>query len=380
MAWSMSSTSSPRTSPTTIRSGRIRSALRTEVALRDLALAFDVGRAGLEPHHVRLLQHELGRVLDGDDALVGRDVAREDVEQRGLAGAGAAGHQHVEPGRAPRRSPAAPFRRSALPSPIRSSIDSARRRKRRIERIGPSSAAGGMIALTREPSGRRASTSGVDSSMRRPTREMMRSMMWPQVRFVAERDRRSASSLPSRSTYTWRWVLTRMSLISSSSSSGVIGPRSKVSWSSSGDQALLVARACRRISASTSMRRARCSTWARRWCLVEALEHGEVELGDQLTVELLLDDLVAVRLGFGRTHGESGPEAGVLAVAAPEAMAKIHGSTLSEQAHAAGTLHVNGPDRLFDRSPRGPALRARALMSRAALGVRRARRTAACRR
>ena len=40
-----------------------------QVALRDLAPALDVGRAGLEPHHVRLLQLELGRVLDGDDAL-----------------------------------------------------------------------------------------------------------------------------------------------------------------------------------------------------------------------------------------------------------------------------------------------------------------------
>ena len=42
-------------------------------------------------------------------------------------------------------------------------------RKRRIDSTGPSSASGGMIALTREPSGRRASTIGLDSSMRRPT-------------------------------------------------------------------------------------------------------------------------------------------------------------------------------------------------------------------
>ena len=43
--------------------------------------------------------------------------------------------------------------------------------KRRIDRIGPSMASGGMIALTREPSGRRASAIGDDSSMRRPTRD-----------------------------------------------------------------------------------------------------------------------------------------------------------------------------------------------------------------
>jgi hypothetical protein len=46
-----------------------------------------------------------------------------------------------------------------------------------------------MIAFTREPSGSRASTSGEDSSMRRPTREMMRVDHEPEVRVVAERDR-----------------------------------------------------------------------------------------------------------------------------------------------------------------------------------------------
>ena len=46
IAWSMSSASAPRTSPTMMRSGRIRSALRTQVARHDLALALDVGAAG----------------------------------------------------------------------------------------------------------------------------------------------------------------------------------------------------------------------------------------------------------------------------------------------------------------------------------------------
>jgi len=40
----------------------------------------------------------------------------------------------------------------------------------RIEMAGPSIASGGAMMLTRLPSARRASTSGVDSSMRRPTR------------------------------------------------------------------------------------------------------------------------------------------------------------------------------------------------------------------
>ena len=50
-------------------------------------------------------------------------------------------------------------------------------RKRRIDSTGPSSASGGMIAFTREPSASRASTIGLDSSMRRPTALTIRSMI-----------------------------------------------------------------------------------------------------------------------------------------------------------------------------------------------------------
>src|SRR5579885_917511 len=49
--------------------------------------------------------------------------------------------------------------------------------KRRIDTTGPSTASGGMIALTRDPSMSRASTMGVDSSIRRPTCETILSMM-----------------------------------------------------------------------------------------------------------------------------------------------------------------------------------------------------------
>jgi hypothetical protein len=85
------------------------------------------------------------------------------------------------------------------PSSRRFSIERALRRKRRMERIGPSIAAGGMIAFTREPSGKRASTRGVDSSMRRPTREMIRSMI--RRRCASSRNWTSViSSLPRRST------------------------------------------------------------------------------------------------------------------------------------------------------------------------------------
>ena len=51
-----------------------------------------------------------------------------------------------------------------------------------MESAGPSSASGGMMAFTREPSGSRASTMGDDSSTRRPTRETMRSMICSRCR------------------------------------------------------------------------------------------------------------------------------------------------------------------------------------------------------
>ena len=58
-----------------------------EIADRVLALPLHVGGARLERDDVRLAELELGGVLDRDDALVGRDGAREDVEERGLAAA-----------------------------------------------------------------------------------------------------------------------------------------------------------------------------------------------------------------------------------------------------------------------------------------------------
>ena len=48
----------------------------------------------------------------------------------------------------------------------------------RIVSAGPLSAIGGMTTFTRDPSFRRASHMGVDSSTRRPTRLTIRSMTW----------------------------------------------------------------------------------------------------------------------------------------------------------------------------------------------------------
>ena len=70
-------------------------AVADQFAHRDLAFALDVGRPGFQPHHMRLLQLKFGGVFAGDDALVVVDVLGQAVQQRGLAGAGAAGDQHI---------------------------------------------------------------------------------------------------------------------------------------------------------------------------------------------------------------------------------------------------------------------------------------------
>ena len=70
-------------------------AISHQFAHGDLALAFDVGRTGFQPHHMRLLQLKFCGVFAGNNALVVVDVLGETVEQRGFSGAGAAGNQDI---------------------------------------------------------------------------------------------------------------------------------------------------------------------------------------------------------------------------------------------------------------------------------------------
>ena len=170
IACSMSNASSPRTSPMMMRSGRMRSALRSRSRCVTCALAFQVLRPGLQPDDVRLLQLQFGGVLDADDALVVVDQLAHGVEQRGLARAGAARDQHVQPAARGDAEQPRHARRSSCrsrPSPSRSSRW---RENLRIEMHGLSIASGGKMTLTRLPSGSLASTIGLDSSIRRPTR------------------------------------------------------------------------------------------------------------------------------------------------------------------------------------------------------------------
>ena len=168
IACSMSRLSPPRTSPTTMRSGRMRSELRTRSRMVISPLPSMFGGRALEPDHVLLLELQLDRVLDGDDALSLGDERGQHVEQRRLAGAGAAGDDDVQP-----RLDAGLEQLGHL-GDQGAEADQVVDLERVLGELpdgqrGPLKASGGMIALTREPSASRASTSGDDSSMRRPT-------------------------------------------------------------------------------------------------------------------------------------------------------------------------------------------------------------------
>ncbi len=85
------------------------------------------------------------------------------------------------------------------PNAIRSSIVYGSRENFRIVSVGPRSESGGMIAFTRLPSGRRASTIGEASSTRRPICDTILSMIrsrWALSTKVAS----ERSILPLRST------------------------------------------------------------------------------------------------------------------------------------------------------------------------------------
>ena len=165
-----------------------------QLADPDLALALDVRRPRLEPHPVLLLQLQLGRILDRHDALVLRDRGRERVQHRRLAGAGTARDEDVELALARRPRGSSPPSRRASRSRSGRSIVYGSRENLRIVSVGPSSDSGGMIAFTRLPSGRRASTIGDDSSTRRPTCETILSMIRRRCVVVDERRRSSSRS------------------------------------------------------------------------------------------------------------------------------------------------------------------------------------------
>src|ERR1700720_1940885 len=117
MACNRSKASGPRTSPTMIRSGRMRRQLRTRS--RMVIWPSPSRWPRFQPHHMRLLQLQFGGVLAGDDALIVVDVAGQAVEQRRFTGTGAAGNEDVRPATAAYLEVSPPFRRDrAIPDKL----------------------------------------------------------------------------------------------------------------------------------------------------------------------------------------------------------------------------------------------------------------------
>ena len=231
MAWSMSRTSAPRTSPTTIRSGRIRRAFRTRsrwvtapapsmlagrVSSRTTCSCWSCNSAESSMVTIRSL---FGMKFESTFRSVVLP-APVPPDTRMLSRAWTAA-----------RSTSARVG-GTVPYSIRSAMRRGSAAKRRMDSTGPSRASGGMIALTREPSARRASTMGEDSSTRRPTADTIRSITWRRCA-LSRNTTRVRSSFPRRSTYTSRGPFTRMSDTLGSCMRGSIGPSPKVSCSTS---------------------------------------------------------------------------------------------------------------------------------------------------
>ena len=93
----------------------------------------------------------------------------------------------------------------------------------RIVSSDPSRAMGGRTAFTRDPSGRRASTIGLDSSTRLPTRDTILSMV--RRRCASSENRASTGNiLPSRSMKMSSGPLTMISVIVLVAQEGLKGP------------------------------------------------------------------------------------------------------------------------------------------------------------
>ena len=176
IAWSMSSASGPRTSPTMIRSGRMRSELRTRSRIGTAPSPSMLGGRASSRSTWRWLSWSSAassivtiRSWSGmaDESAFSSVVFPEPVPPE-MSTFSCAWMQRL------RKSTD-----SSLIEPRLTMSWSPRRFREnfRIVRSGPESESGWMIALTREPSGRRASTIGDDSSMRRPIWATIRLMM-----------------------------------------------------------------------------------------------------------------------------------------------------------------------------------------------------------
>ena len=210
---------------------------------------------------------------------------------------------------------------------------------------GPSTATGGTTALTREPSGRRASTSGVSASIRRPSGSTMRSIT---RRTWSSSSKRTPLrvSLPARSTYTRCGPLTIISVMLGSSSSGWIGPRPKNSLAMSLSRlARMVSGRATRVLARASPRRCSNSWWVFSLFLRSAVRSKEA-------ATRLMSHCLSLRSSSFDSGPATGPLSGGLAGAAAGMLAArsprrlpLAASRLVMHNSVAGREHANLPRR-----------------------------------
>ena len=152
MAWSMSTVSGAAALADDDAVGPHPQGVPDEVADRDLALALDVGGPRLERDHVLLRELQLGRVLDRDDALAVRDEADSTFSVVVLPEPVPPEIRMFSLPRTQARGTRPAFGVS-VPNAIRSSHREGVARNFRIVSVGPLTASGGMIALTRRAVG-----------------------------------------------------------------------------------------------------------------------------------------------------------------------------------------------------------------------------------
>ena len=176
IAWSMSSASPERHSPTMIRSGRMCIALRSRLRIvispspsrfggRDSSVITCSWRSwSSAASSIVTIRSSFGM---NDDRTLRVVVLPEPVppETKRLRRASMQARRNSN------------ISGVAVPKRIRSSTVYGVVENLRTVMTGPMSESGSMIALTREPSGRRASTRGLVSSIRRPIGVMIRSMI-----------------------------------------------------------------------------------------------------------------------------------------------------------------------------------------------------------
>ena len=199
MAWSMSRASPPRTSPTMIRSGRIRSAFLTRSRTVTSPLPSTLaGRAsnettcGLPKRSSAASSMVTNRSSSGTnvDRTPSRVVLPELVppETTTLA----LPRTHAARNSSMRRPSVFPASKS---SGVKGTGENLR-----MFKVGPQSERGGMIACTRLPSDSRASTQGDDSSTRRPSGATILSITCRTASSPSNRPSVTFSSRPFRST------------------------------------------------------------------------------------------------------------------------------------------------------------------------------------